>query len=208
MLDLTDLSSFDDMTSDNSIGEDFGMEENLCHLNHIDNPALQDNSFNSELSYNFGEGQDDTPYSNLLELDETTTLGKSHSTGEHESTPNAIDLSQLEDELAGNRGNNSASSIEMNDSLHPHDTQGDMGDNNISFKGYTKDEIQRHMAKAEKEMHYHENQVSHHSYLANHNLGEADMKSHLNEVRTHQREVEHWKNEYQKWKWTKPDPEK
>ena len=81
-------------------------------------------------------------------------------------------------------------------------------DNNISFKGYTKDEIQRHMAKAEKEMHYHENQVSHHSYLANHNLGEADMKSHINEVRAHQREVEHWKNEYQKWKWTKPDPEK
>ena len=80
-------------------------------------------------------------------------------------------------------------------------------ESNISFKGYTKDEIDRKIAKAEKEQRYHESMVRHHTSMAKHGLSNADTKSHLHEAEIHQSRANDWKAECQKWKWTKPDPE-
>lgn len=79
-------------------------------------------------------------------------------------------------------------------------------DSNPSFKGYTQDEINRNMAKAEKEQRHHEAEARHHNSMANHGLSNADTQSHLREAEIHQKRANEWKNEYQKWKWTKAEP--
>lgn len=76
---------------------------------------------------------------------------------------------------------------------------------NPSFKGYTQDEINRKMAKAEKEQRYHESQARHHASMARHGLSDANTEYHQRESEIHQRESKEWKSEYQKWKCTKPD---
>ena len=83
----------------------------------------------------------------------------------------------------------------------------DVDECNISFKGYTKDEIDRKIAKAEKEQRYHESMVRHHTSMAKHGLSNADIKSHLHEAEIHQSKANEWKSKCQTWKWTKPDPE-
>lgn len=75
----------------------------------------------------------------------------------------------------------------------------------LTFKGYTQDEINRKMAKAEKEQRYHEGLVRHHTYMANHGLDNADTQYHAHEAEIHQKRANEYKNEALKWKYTKPD---
>ncbi len=78
-------------------------------------------------------------------------------------------------------------------------------ESNSTFKGYTQDEINRKMAKAEKEQRYQESLVRHHNSMADHALSNADRESHTREASIHQKRANECKSEYQKWKWTKPD---
>lgn len=165
--------------------------------------STPDNMFGSDLSTDIG-GIDDPSTFGVSSPGVDSSFNGNTFDGLTLGLPNQHGQLGLEDHHVFHPDNHGQSDTHIDLS----DIDGDKTDNNISFRGYTKAEIQQHMAKAEKEMHYHEGQVSHHSYLANHNLGKADMNSHLNEMRAHQREVEHWKSEYQKWKYTKPDPEK
>lgn len=76
---------------------------------------------------------------------------------------------------------------------------------NPSFKGHSQDEIDRKMAKAEKEQRYHESLARHHASMARHGLSDANTEYHQREAKIHQNKAKEWKSEYQKWKWTKPD---
>ncbi|MBR5823474.1 MAG: hypothetical protein IKY67_04980 [Paludibacteraceae bacterium] len=82
---------------------------------------------------------------------------------------------------------------------------GDLDERNPSFKGYTQDEINRKMAKAEKEKRYYEGLVRHHQSMAKDGLGKADTEYHLHQADVFQKRANEYKEEYQKWKWTKPD---
>lgn len=81
----------------------------------------------------------------------------------------------------------------------------DIDESNLSFKGYTKDEINRNIAKAEKEQRYHESMARHHKSMAKNGLTNADTNSHLHEAEIHQKRADEYKNEAQKWRYTKPD---
>jgi hypothetical protein len=76
---------------------------------------------------------------------------------------------------------------------------------NSSFKEYTKDEINRKIAKAEKEQRFYESEVRHHTNMAKHALTRANEEYHWREARLNQAQVEKWKSECFKWRWTKPD---
>lgn len=80
-----------------------------------------------------------------------------------------------------------------------------LDESNPSFKGYTQDEINRKLAKAEKEQRYHEGLVRHHKSMANHALSDADREAHIRDAGIHQKRADTYKSEAQKWKWTKPD---
>lgn len=81
----------------------------------------------------------------------------------------------------------------------------DCNESNLTFKGYTQDEINRKMAKAEKEQRYHEGLVRHHTYMAKHGLDNADTQHHAHEAEIHQKRANEYKSEALKWKYTKPD---
>lgn len=81
----------------------------------------------------------------------------------------------------------------------------DPNESNLTFKGYTQDEINRKMAKAEKEQRYHEGLVRHHTYMAKHGLDNADTQYHAHEAEIHQKRANEYKSEALKWKYTKPD---
>ena len=81
----------------------------------------------------------------------------------------------------------------------------DIDENSQSFKGYTQDEINRRMAKAEKEQRYHEGLVRHHTYMTKHGLDNADSQHHAHEAEIHQKRANEYKSEALKWKYTKPD---
>ena len=81
----------------------------------------------------------------------------------------------------------------------------DPNDSDLTFKGYTQDEINRKMAKAEKEQRYHEGLVRHHTYMAKHGLDNADTQYHAHEAEIHQKRANEYKSEALKWKYTKPD---
>lgn len=81
----------------------------------------------------------------------------------------------------------------------------DSNESNLTFKGYTQDEINRKMAKAEKEQRYHEGLVRHHTYMAKHGLDNADTQHHAHEAEIHQKRANEYKSEALKWKYTKPD---
>lgn len=74
-----------------------------------------------------------------------------------------------------------------------------------SVKGLTKAEIDRKVAKAEKEQRYHEGLVRHHTYMAKHGLDKADTQHHAHEAEIHQKRANEYKSEALKWKYTKPD---
>ena len=80
--------------------------------------------------------------------------------------------------------------------------------NNVSFKGYTKSEIERKMSEAKSEQARYEGLARHHASLASNSLTDADRKSHLQTAANFQKEANKCKEEYNKWKNTKPDPEK
>ena len=76
---------------------------------------------------------------------------------------------------------------------------------NSSFKEYTKDEINRKIAKAEKEQRFYESEVRHHTNMAKNALTRANEEYHWREARLNQAQVDKWKSECLKWRWTKPD---
>lgn len=76
---------------------------------------------------------------------------------------------------------------------------------NSSFKEYTKDEINRKIAKAEKEQRFYESEVRHHTNMAKNALTRANEEYHWREARLNQAQVDKWKRECFKWRWTKPD---
>ena len=80
----------------------------------------------------------------------------------------------------------------------------DTNDSGLTFKGYTQDEINRKMAKAEKEQRYHEGLVRHHTYMEKLGLDKADTKPHAHEAEIHQKRANEYKSEALKWKYTKP----
>lgn len=81
----------------------------------------------------------------------------------------------------------------------------DPNDSELTFKGYTQDEINRKMAKAEKEQRYHEAEARHHSSMAKNGLSKANTEYHAHEAEIHQKRANEYKNEALKWKYTKPD---
>ena len=81
----------------------------------------------------------------------------------------------------------------------------DIDESNPSFKGYTKEEINRNVAKAEKEQRYHESMARHHASMAKSALSEASEKSHINDAEIHQKRANEYKSEAQRWRNTKPD---
>ena len=81
----------------------------------------------------------------------------------------------------------------------------DINESNPTFKGYTKDEINRNIAKAEKEQRYHESMARHHKSMAKNGLTSADTNSHLHDAEVHQKRANEYKSEAQKWRYTKPD---
>lgn len=78
-------------------------------------------------------------------------------------------------------------------------------ESNLTFKGYTQEEINNKISNAEKEKRYHESQVRHHKSMASNAMTDANREFHLNEANSHQNKANHYQSEYQKWKWTKPD---
>ena len=81
----------------------------------------------------------------------------------------------------------------------------DPNDSELTFKGYTQDEINRRMAKAEKEQRYHEAEARHHSSMAKNGLSKANTEYHAHEAEIHQKRANEYKSEALKWKYTKPD---
>lgn len=81
----------------------------------------------------------------------------------------------------------------------------EIDESNPSFKGYTQDEINRKVAKAEKEQSYHESEVRHHSSMAKNGLSNANTEYHAHEAEIHLKRANEYKSEAQKWRNTKPD---
>lgn len=81
----------------------------------------------------------------------------------------------------------------------------DSDEDNSSIKSYTQEEINRKMAKVEKEQRYHESMARHHESMAKNGLTNADTNSHLHEADMHLKRANEYKNEALKWKYTKPD---
>lgn len=77
-------------------------------------------------------------------------------------------------------------------------------ESDLSFKGYTQEEINRKMAKAEKEQRYNEGQARHHTSMAKHGLSESNTKYHLHEAELYLKKANQYREEYIKWKYTKP----
>lgn len=81
-------------------------------------------------------------------------------------------------------------------------------DNNlehISFKGYSQDEINRKIAKAEKEERYYKGLVEHEIYMAKHSTDNAGREYHTSRAERFAKEATKWHNEAIKWQYTKPD---
>lgn len=78
----------------------------------------------------------------------------------------------------------------------------DDAENEVSFKGYTKSEIDARVSKAEREMSYQKAEIRRHSELAEHDMWRESEISHMKSA---ERKYEAAKAEYNKWKNMKPD---
>ena len=78
----------------------------------------------------------------------------------------------------------------------------DDAENEVSFKGYTKSEIDSRVSKAEREMSYQKAEIRRHSELAEHDMWRESEISHMKSA---ERKYEAAKAEYNKWKNMKPD---
>ncbi len=79
---------------------------------------------------------------------------------------------------------------------------------NISFKGYSKEEIDRRVAKADKEMRYNKSQMNYYANWIRQHGTDGVIENAASGLKSAERDYEHWKSEYQKWKNTRPDPPK
>lgn len=75
----------------------------------------------------------------------------------------------------------------------------------ISFKGYSQDEINRKIAKAEKEERYYKGMVEHELSMAKHSTDNAGREYHTSKASGFAKEAAKWHEEAIKWKYTKPD---
>lgn len=75
----------------------------------------------------------------------------------------------------------------------------------ISFKGYSQDEINRKIAKAEKEERYYKGMVEHELSMAKHSTDNAGREYHTSKASSFAKEAAKWHEEAIKWKYTKPD---
>ena len=78
-------------------------------------------------------------------------------------------------------------------------------DNNlehISFKGYSQDEINRKIAKAEKEERYYKGMVEHELSMAKHSTDNAGREYHTSKASNFAKEAAKWHEEAIKWKYT------
>ena len=75
----------------------------------------------------------------------------------------------------------------------------------ISFKGYSQDEINRKIAKAEKEERYYKGMVEHELSMAKHSTDNADREYHTSKASSFAKEAAKWHEEAIKWKYTNPD---
>ena len=80
--------------------------------------------------------------------------------------------------------------------------RGDDAENEVSFKGYTKSEIDARVSKAEREMSYQKAEIRRHSELAEHDMWRESEISHMKSA---ERKYEAAKAEYNKWNNMKPD---
>ena len=74
-----------------------------------------------------------------------------------------------------------------------------------SVKGLTKAEIDRKVAKAEKEERYYESMVRHETYMAKHSTDKASTEYHASKASSFAKEAAKWHEEAIKCKYTKPD---
>ena len=75
----------------------------------------------------------------------------------------------------------------------------------ISFKGYSQDEINRKIAKAEKEERYYKGMVEHELSMAKHSTDNAGREYHTSKANNFAKEAAKWHEEAKKWRYTKPD---
>lgn len=74
-----------------------------------------------------------------------------------------------------------------------------------SVKDLTKTEIDRKIAKAEKEERYYKSMIEHELYMAKHSTDNAGMEYHTSKASNFAKEAAKWHEEAIKWKYTKPD---
>ena len=90
--------------------------------------------------------------------------------------------------------------------LFPEEQAHNDGHNSSDIKGYTQAEIDRHVAKAERDMHEAKSRIDYNAnWIRQHGTNTLihDAESGL---RSAQRDYDHAKAEYNKWKYTHPDP--
>ena len=132
-----------------------------------------------------------------------------------ESTSNADEVAQsnVASESCGSVGLVEPASIEEG---QPHfdisgETLGSIGlaesveIDEDSVKGLTKAEIDRKVAKAEKEERYYKGMVEHELYMAKHSTDKAGGDYHTSKASSFAKEAAKWHEEAIKWKYTKPD---
>ena len=74
-----------------------------------------------------------------------------------------------------------------------------------SVKGLTKAEIERKVAKAEKEERYYKGMVEHELSMAKHSTDNAGYEYHTSKANNFAKEAAKWHEEAIKWKYAKPD---
>lgn len=74
-----------------------------------------------------------------------------------------------------------------------------------TVKGLTKADINRKVAKAEKEERYYKSMAEHELYMAKHSTDNAGVEYHTSKASNFAKEAARWHEEAIKWKYTKPD---
>lgn len=111
-----------------------------------------------------------------------------------------------EDEISFRGYDSILSSKGCNHELLGHPGTDDSSDySNLSFNGYSKDEIAQKLGHAESEKRHFDGLVEHHKNMAKHGLDKADTNYHINEANSFQKKANEWESEVNKWKHTKPD---
>lgn len=85
-----------------------------------------------------------------------------------------------------------------------YSTESDIGSSNISFEGYSQDEIDRHISDAESDKARYESLSRHHASLGKNSITNADATSHFKESNRFEELAKEAEREANKWRHTKP----